>query len=140
MICKTYDVGSLNNYKFVVVISKYNEKILLSRHKERTTWETQGGHIEIGETPYDAAVRELFEESGATDFDIVPFCDYWAGDPNTGEGANGMVFTANIRKLGEIPNSEMAETREFDAPPDNLTYKDITPVLFKRYFEKAREF
>ena len=57
MVSRTFDLGSLETYKYVVVLSEYNGKILLSRHKDRTTWETQGGHIEDGETPLDAAKR-----------------------------------------------------------------------------------
>ena len=45
-------------------------------------------------------------------------------------GANGMVFKAIINKLGQIPESEIAEVRQFDALPGNLTYPAITPVLF----------
>ena len=135
MICKTYRLGELKEYKFVVVLSHYKGKILLSRHKERTTWETRGGHIEQGETPLNAAKRELWEESGATDFDIEPVFDYFAGDEKTGDGANGMVFFAKIHSIGELPESEMAETRQFDELPDELTYKAITPVLFARLKE-----
>lgn len=132
MISKTFALNTLQQYKYVVVLSQYNGKILLSRHRDRTTWETQGGHIEVGETPLEAAKRELYEESGAVDFDMKPLCDYWAGDPNTTKGANGMVFVAEIHKLGELPQSEMAEVREFEYLPDNLTYPQITPVLFDR--------
>ena len=132
MISKTYELGTLKHYKYVVVLSEYNEKILLSRHKERKTWETQGGHIENGETPLEAAKRELFEESGAVDFEIIPFCDYWAGNPDTGEGANGMVFTAAINRLDKLPESEMAEVKTFDQLPKELTYPAITTVLFAK--------
>ena len=97
MRCKTYEINALKNYKYVVVLSESHGKIILSRHKERTTWETQGGHIEAGETPLEAAKRELFEESGAVDFDIEPICDYRAWDENTLHGANGVVFHAVIR-------------------------------------------
>ena len=45
-------------------------------------------------------------------------------------GANGMVFKALISKFGKNPESEMAEVRQFDALPDNLTYPAITSVLF----------
>ena len=121
MITKTYSVGELEKYKYVVVMSYYNGKILLSRHKDRSTWETQGGHIEENETPLEAAKRELFEE---------PVCDYWSGTEDMSHGANGMVFKALINKLGKIPESEMAEVRQFDALPENLTYPAITPVLF----------
>ena len=52
MICKTYELGSLKNYKFVVVLSRYDGRVLLSRHRERSTWETQGGHIEQRRSAY----------------------------------------------------------------------------------------
>lgn len=64
MRCQVYELAFLEEYKYVVVLSEYNGKIVLSRHKERKTRETQGGHIEQGETPLDAAKRELYEESG----------------------------------------------------------------------------
>ena len=128
MTCKVCPLGTLAPYKYVVVRSKFEGKILLSRHRDRSTWETQGGHIEPGETPMDAARRELYEESGAVDFDIRPVFDYWAGDENG--GASGQVFAAQIRTLGPMPRSEMAEVRAFDEVPPNVTYPAITPELF----------
>lgn len=132
MICRTYNINHLKTYKYVVILSTHQGKILLSRHKKRLTWETQGGHIEPGETPLAAAQRELYEESGALSYDISPLCDYRAED-NTG-GANGMVFHAEIHELGELPQSEMAEIREFNTLPENLTYPAITPILFQKYW------
>lgn len=132
MICQTYAINELQDHKYVVVLSEYGGRILLSRHKDRTTWETQGGHIEPGETPLAAAKRELYEESGAVKYEIEPLCDYWAGDENTKKGAGGVVFTAVIQELGELPESEMAEVKLFERLPENLTYPDITPVLFAR--------
>lgn len=76
MRCQVYELGFLEEYKYIVVLSEYNSKIVLSRHKERMTWETQGGHIEQGETPLDAAKRELYEESSTVAFEIKPLCDY----------------------------------------------------------------
>lgn len=138
MISRVFEVGRLKTYKYVVVLSTMGGKILLSRHKQRTTWETQGGHVEPGETPMEAARRELYEESGAERYLIRALCDYWAGDEATGEGATGMVFHAEIESLGDMPESEMAETRLFDALPDNLTYPAITPELFA-YLMKERK-
>lgn len=129
MECKIYQLNELKEYKYVVILSKYKGEIMLSRHKERSTWETQGGHIEKGETPLEAAKRELFEESGAVKFKITPIFDYWAGDDNS--GGNGMVFMAEIEELVDIPNSEMQEVKIFKELPKNLTYKDITPILFE---------
>ena len=134
VICKIYETGFLKEYKFVVVLSKYQGKLLLSRHKQRTTWETQGGHLEAGETPLEAAKRELYEESGAIEYDIAPLCDYWAGEPEETSkiDGSGMVFVADIYKLGTIPPSEMAEVCTFEKLPENLTYPDIVPVLYAR--------
>lgn len=130
MISRVAEVGTLGAYKYVVTLSTYGGKLMLSRHKQRTTWETQGGHMERGETPLEAARRELYEESGAVRYDIRPLCDYWAGDEITGEGSTGMVFHAEIHELGPLPESEMAEVRLFDGLPENLTYPAITPGLY----------
>jgi 8-oxo-dGTP diphosphatase len=119
----------LKTYKYVVIMAKYQSKWILCKHKKRDTWETAGGHIELGETPLDAAKRELFEETGAVTFDIKPLFDYWASD-DTSE-ANGMVFYAEIYELNDLPESEMERVKCFETLPPNLTYRDITPLLFQ---------
>lgn len=136
MRCQVYELNYLKDYKYVVVLSEHDGKIILSRHKGRTTWETQGGHIETGETPLDAAKRELFEESGAVDYDILPLCDYRAWNEKTGHGANGVVFHAVIHEFGAMHQSEMAEICEFTVLPEKLTYPAITPVLFAHLARK----
>lgn len=130
MKCRIFPLNTLEKYKFVVILSVYKEKIMLSRHKQRTTWEMQGGHIESGETPKEAAERELYEESGAVKYQIKPAFDYWAGEGE--DGANGMVFVARIEEIGTLPESEMKEVSFFEHLPENLTYPDITPVLFQK--------
>ena len=132
MLCRTFALAALEDYQYVVILSRYRGKILLSRHRARATWETQGGHIEPGESCEQAARRELYEESGARRYALRPLCDYRAWDEQTGAGANGQVFAADIDELGPMPESEMAETRCFDELPENLTYPAITPVLFER--------
>lgn len=126
---KVFPLNTFSAHKYVVTFARYQDKWLFSRHRSRTTWETQGGHIEEGETPLQAARRELYEESGATEFTITPMFDYWAGD-RTGS-AVGVIFLAEITQLGDLPNSEMDEVRTFDALPDNLTYPEITPFLYE---------
>ena len=127
--CRIHPFGTLDSYKFVVVCARYQDKWLLSRHKSRSTWETQGGHIEPGEAPLDAAKRELYEESGVTDAGLYPVCDY-CGYTDTAS-ANGVVFLAVVRQLGALPDSEMAETALFDVLPENLTYPQVSPRLYE---------
>lgn len=139
MICKTLRIGDLEVYQYVVVLSVFQGKILLSRHRHRTTWETQGGRIEQGETPLEAARRELYEESGALRYDIVPLCDYLVGESEDNmEKTGGRVFRADIHELGPLPESEMEEVGTFETLPDNLTYPSITPVLFAHRDDRFR--
>ena len=91
---RTFPFGELGNYNYAVILSRYNGQLLLSRHKCRDTWELQGGHIEPGETPEQAARRELYEESGALDFDLQPLCDYCGEEPGKQNNGSGMVFEA----------------------------------------------
>ena len=126
--CRVFPADTFPVFKYVVVFSRMKGQWLFSRHRKRETWETQGGHIEPGETPMDAARRELYEESGAKAFTIIPVCDYWAGTDE--DSSVGTVFLAEITELGELPESEMAEVRAFDTLPENVTYPAITPVLF----------
>lgn len=52
MTCKTYETGTLKQYKYVVIISDYNGKIMLSRHKNRTTFKFVSfifAHLSLGD-------------------------------------------------------------------------------------------
>ena len=126
---RTYPFGTLETYDYVVMLSRYERKYLLSRHKRRTTWEMQGGHIEPGETPDEAAKRELYEESGADSFDIKPLCDYCGEEPGRNNYGRGKVYSVEIKHISKLPVSEMAEIRLFDSLPGELTYPEITHAI-----------
>ena len=46
------------------VIDPYTKKILLIKHKKNGKWTQPGGHMEGNETPEEAALREVYEETG----------------------------------------------------------------------------
>lgn len=46
------------------IINPYDKKILLVKHADYDKWLQPGGHIEPNEIPEDAAVREVYEETG----------------------------------------------------------------------------
>lgn len=127
--CRLFPLNTLPSYKYTVICSFYQGKWILSRHKKRDTWETQGGHIEEGETTLECARRELYEESGIRDAELFPVCDYWGF--NRYSCSNGQVFLAVVHALGDLPESEMRETKLFDALPENLTYPLTAPVFFR---------
>lgn len=127
--CKVFPLNTLGTYKYTVICSNYKGKWILSKHRDRDTWETQGGHIEPGETPLEAARRELYEESGIRDADVYPVCDYLGY--NRFRSANGMVFLAVVHSIGQLPDSEMREIGMFEELPENLTYPRTSPVLYR---------
>lgn len=116
--------------KYAIVCSKYQKQWVFVRHKLRTTWEMPAGHIEKEESTLAAARRELYEETGATDFSLRTLCDYscdWHGETNYGR-----IFFADIKQLGELPKLEIAEIRFFKNLPENLTYPGIQDLIFEK--------
>jgi len=124
--------GSLSGHKFVVVTARYRGGLLLCRKKGRDTWETPGGHIEPGESAMEAAKRELWEETGAAEFEIEGAFDYYCAD-DLG-WANGQVFAAEVTRLGKVPDEfEMEEVRAFSSLPEKMSYPHILPVIWAEY-------
>lgn len=117
-----YFAGLLENIEFVVVFTYYQDKWVYCWHKYRKSYEHPGGHVEPNETPLQAAKRELYEETGIVDCDMIPLWDYeqiW----DDGKGRNnGRAYLALAHSLGELPESEMDKIDLFDTVPENYTY------------------
>lgn len=122
------NIAALNDV--LLKFARYQDKWLYCRAKTRDGFETAGGHIELGETPLDAAKRELFEETGAVKFDISHAFDYSVYLPS--EFSHGQVFFAQIHELGSLPDYEMAEIRLFDTIPDKMRFPQILPTLYEK--------
>lgn len=57
------------------VICKRDGRVLYVR-KPKSRWALPGGKIETGETPEQAAVRELSEETGLEDLELAYLAEY----------------------------------------------------------------
>ena len=114
--------------KRVVIVSYYDNKLVCCKHKERDTWELPGGHIEDGEDPIVAAKRELFEETGAIDFELEAICAYSVS-------VHALLCYAKINKFETLPDFEIEKIAFFDSAPDNLTYPEMHSALLNKVRE-----
>lgn len=115
-----------------VIMAQEDGKWLICRHRDRTTWEIPGGHREPGESIEQAARRELYEETGTTDADLIPI-EVYSVASDDGKPTYGMLFLARVKARGELPaNSEMQKVKAVHLLPQELTYPDIQPKLFSR--------
>ncbi len=98
-----WPVGALTGQVFVVVVAFDQERLVLRRHRARTTWETPGGHIEPSETSEAAARRELLEEAGIEASGLAAIADYDV------DGRPGRVFLAQTSTRTHTLHFEIAE-------------------------------
>lgn len=112
--------------KYVVMIAEYQGSLVIIRNKNKDLWELPGGKREAGEQLLKAASRELFEETGAVGFELVPYGIYLMN------GSYGMNFFVHIEEMGPLPDFEIEEIRFCEALPENLGYGDI---YYKMYDE-----
>jgi len=144
---KFYDSVEDKLLKFAVIVSKHKNQWVYCKHKERTTFEVPGGHRDNGEDILTAAKRELFEETGAIVYDIYPVCVYSVKNTINKEAQNhkvkqglgdesyGMLYFADIKEFGPMPDTEMEKVVLFDSLPESLTYPHIQPKLISKVEE-----
>ncbi|MDP4224284.1 MAG: NUDIX domain-containing protein [Bacteroidota bacterium] len=123
---------------YSVITAMYKGKWIFVRHRKRETWEIPGGHIEMNESADAAADRELREESGAVEFKLECVATYSV--EQDGITGYGRLFLAEVTQLGAVTDtSEIAEITFLESLPENLTYPDIQPRLFKKVLEYVRD-
>ncbi|MBQ8799268.1 MAG: NUDIX domain-containing protein [Lachnospiraceae bacterium] len=125
---KFYDTIEESLLKFAVIITRSAGKWVFCKHKERTTYEVPGGHREEGETIEETARRELYEETGAKQYDLKPICVY-SVQKDSGQETFGMLYYAEVTSFEKELHSEIEKIILTEKSPGNWTYPDIQPKL-----------
>src|SRR5204862_4984517 len=90
------------------------QRVLLVRHVEGNDWTTPGGMIEPYETPSNAAVREMWEETGLY-VELTHVIGVFGGEVCSSTYANGdkVAWVSTVfgpRRCRSMPNEAGAET------------------------------
>ena len=110
-------------------------RVLLQKRGDSENWGFPGGSIELGETPENAAIRELKEETG---LDVVVnslIGIYTDSDMrySNGDQAHSICIVYELKKIGGKLKCDSLETLE-------LKYFDIDelPVMFCKQHEEIK--
>lgn len=110
------------------IVLNDEDKILLIKGPKRG-WEMPGGQVELGEPLYDAAIREVKEESGA-DIEIIRFCGIFQ---NTKSSIVNTLFLARYTGGTLQTSDESLEVGFF-------TYDEVMNMVTRQTFKERFEY
>ena len=128
-----YDEADDSLLKFAVIIARSAGQWVFCKHRKRNTYEIPGGHREPGELIDDTARRELYEETGAADYQLKRVCVYSVTAPDSfhGEETFGMIYLADIRRFEEELHSEIEKIIITEHLPEKWTYPQLQPEMIQ---------
>jgi acetyl-CoA carboxylase carboxyl transferase subunit beta len=93
-----------------VALIDHDKVLLIQRNRApyHGLWTLPGGRLEPGETPEEAAVREIREELGLTCYRLMPVCRMWLGPDRR---FLLQVFATEAFEGVVVPSAEIADYR-----------------------------
>ncbi|KKQ32580.1 MAG: hypothetical protein US49_C0006G0031 [candidate division TM6 bacterium GW2011_GWF2_37_49] len=115
---------------YAVICTKHDNLWIWCKNKKRDTWEIPGGKRESGEDIEKTARRELFEETGASEFELTAVSEYSV--TIDGQTKFGRLFFAAVLVFKQIQmTDEIQEIKGFSELPPALSFTQIQPLLLK---------
>lgn len=128
-----------------VLIRDSEGRVLLQRRSDSGLWGMPGGTLEIGETPEEAARREVREETGL-EIGELTFFDIFSGEaglityPNGDQvAATVVVYLAEATDGVPVPDGdESLELAYFSAgEPAPESISPLSRVILQSYFKRT---
>ncbi len=109
-----YAVVESNNFSGTLCLTNNKKIILVKQYRypwQKSSWEMSSGFIDSGETPKEAAIREVMEETGYRVININPLINCY---PIGNNNSVGFLFIAKV-ECSESPfdTDEIEQVKEF---------------------------
>ena len=106
--CEEQDINKYENITSAGVVFEVDGKYLIGWNNWRKQWELAVGGIEKGETPREAATRELFEETHQ-EVDYLDFKGLFKKARPSGEIVYTAIYYTNKEHISEFIKNDLDE-------------------------------